>query len=245
MTGFINFQAGGMGVEEDGSNGPEQGVAMRSNGMLEGNYFITIAGNIGVGKTTLTRLVTGRLGWQPVFEAFEENPFLADFYADMRTWGFHSQVFFLSQRLKQHHFLLEHTHSIVQDRSLYEDAEVFARNLFLQGVLSQREWGTYYDLYRTILRVIASPNLLVYLRASTPVLLERIARRGRDYEVRISGEYIDQLNRRYEEWIAGFSLCPTLTIETDALDYVHYEEHLEVILQKISEKLAGKDTIAL
>jgi deoxyadenosine/deoxycytidine kinase len=218
---------------------------MQTNGTSGVNYFITIAGNIGVGKTTLTNLITHKLGWQPVFEAFDENPFLADFYQDMKVWGFHSQIFFLSQRLKQHHFLMEHTSSIVQDRSLYEDAEVFARNLFLQGVLSQREWETYYDLYRTILRVIASPNLLVYLKASPPVLLERIAQRGRDYEKSISKEYITRLNMRYDEWMAGFKLCPTLTIETDALDYVHYEEHLDLILEKISQKLHGKDIISL
>lgn len=218
---------------------------MENNSTQVDNFFIIIAGNIGVGKTTLTNLLSQRLGWQPVLEAFGENPFLADFYADMPRWSFHSQIFFLSQRLKQHHFLLQRTTSIVQDRSLYEDAEVFARNLYLQNTLSEKEWQTYYDLYKTIARVIAPPNLLVYLKATPTILLKRIALRGRDYERSISEAYITQLNTRYDEWIADFKMCPILTIETDSLDYVLYEEHLDQIYQKISQKLHGQDFISL
>jgi deoxyadenosine/deoxycytidine kinase len=215
------------------------------NTPTEGTYYIAIAGNIGVGKTTLTNMLCEKLGWQPVFEAFNENPFLADFYEDMPRWGFHSQVFFLSQRLKQHHFLLRRNGSIVQDRSIYEDAEVFAKSLYLQGTLAENEWQTYFDLYKTIARVIAPPNLVVFLQASIPTLLKRIALRGRDYELSISREYLERLNERYEDWIANFKVCPTLTIETDALDYVQYEEHLDLILQKINERLHGKDILSL
>jgi deoxyadenosine/deoxycytidine kinase len=216
--------------------------AVNSNGVT---YYIAIAGNIGVGKTTLTNMLSERLDWQPVFEAFEENPFLADFYEDMPRWSFHSQIFFLSQRLKQHHFLLQRVGSIVQDRSIYEDAEVFAKNLYLQGILSDSEWKAYYDLYRTITRVVTPPNLLVYLRATTITLRQRIAMRDRDYERGIAEDYINLLNERYDDWIASFKLCPTLTIETDSLDYVKYEEHLDLILSKINEKLHGKDSIVL
>ena len=203
------------------------------------SYYIVIAGNIGVGKTTLTELLSKRLDWAPMFETFQENPFLADFYDDMPRWAFHSQVFFLSQRLKQHHFLLQRNGSIVQDRSIYEDAEVFARNLYLQGNLSSKEWQAYEDLYRAIVRVLAPPNLLVYLQASPTTLLARIAQRGRDYERTISETYIAQLNGCYDDWINNFKLCPTLTIQTDALDYVRYEDHLELILGRISQYLHG------
>jgi deoxyadenosine/deoxycytidine kinase len=209
------------------------------------SYYIVIAGNIGVGKTTLTDLLSKRLSWEPMFEAFKENPFLADFYDDMPRWAFHSQVFFLSQRLKQHHFLLRRNGSIVQDRCIYEDAEVFARNLHLQGSLSEKEWEAYEDLYRAIVRVLAPPNLLVYLQASPPTLLARIAQRGREYERTISESYIAQLNGCYEDWIDHFKLCPTLTIQTDGLDYVRYEDHLDLIIDRISERLHGKDCMAI
>jgi deoxyadenosine/deoxycytidine kinase len=205
----------------------------------EVSYYIVIAGNIGVGKTTLTELLSQRLGWEPMYETFQENPFLADFYDDMPRWAFHSQVFFLSQRLKQHHFLLQRNGSIVQDRSIYEDAEVFARNLHLQGSLGNKEWQAYEDLYRAIVRVLAPPNLLVYLQASPATLLSRIAHRGRDYESTISEAYITQLNDCYDDWIENFKLCPTLTIQTDALDYVRYEDHLDQILERISQHLHG------
>ena len=209
------------------------------------NYYIAIAGNIGVGKTTLTNMLSDRLGWQPILEAFEENPFLADFYKDMPRWGFHSQIFFLTQRLKQHHFLTQRVGSIVQDRSIYEDAEIFARNLHIQGNLADHEWNTYYDLYRTITRVIAPPNLMVYLKANNDTLLQRINHRGRDYEQGISIDYLGHLNDRYNEWITNFKLCPTLIIETDPLDFVLHQEHLDLILNMIDQKLAGQDLIAI
>lgn len=209
------------------------------------SYFITIAGNIGVGKSTLVELLSQRLGWEPVFEAVAENPYLADFYEDMNRWSFQSQVFFLSKRLQQHHRLLERSGSIIQDRSVYEDAEIFARNLYVQGSLSDRDWACYYDLYQTMAMMLRPPHLTVYLQASVPTLRRRITQRGRDYEQSIADDYLARLNKLYEDWTSAFTLSPVLTINTDNLDYVQYDEHLDQIIETINHRLAGKDFIAL
>lgn len=208
-------------------------------------YFITIAGNIGVGKSTLTTLLAEELGWEPYFEAVEENPYLADFYQDMARWSFHSQVFFLSRRLQQHHQLLQRPHSVIQDRSVYEDAEIFARNLYRQGRLGERDWQNYLELYRTLCVLLRPPHLVVYLRASVPTLLRRIASRGRGYEQSIAPTYLAQLNELYDDWAARFTLCPVLTVDTDNLDYVHRDADLGKITQKIQDRLHGKDYLAL
>jgi deoxyadenosine/deoxycytidine kinase len=209
------------------------------------HYFITIAGNIGVGKSTLVELLTQKQGWEPVYEAVAENPYLADFYDDMRRWSFHSQVFFLSRRLQQHHALMTRANSVLQDRSVYEDAEIFARNLHLQGNMSDRDWAAYYDLFRTLTTLLPAPDLVIYLRASVPVLQRRIAQRGRDYERRISAEYLAQLNTLYDDWVNRFALSPVLTIETDHLNYVRYDAHLDLIWTAIENRLHGKDTLTL
>ena len=210
---------------------------------LTTKYFVAIAGNIGVGKSTLTALLTVRLGWEPVYEAVDENPYLADFYADMPRWSFHSQTFFLARRLQQHFDLLQHGQSVVQDRSVYEDAEVFARNLYLQGHLSERDWQTYYDLFRTLTMLLQPPNLVVYLKASVPALLARIAQRGRDYEQGMAPAYLARLNDLYEQWIAGFTLCPILVVETDHLNYVQHEAHLSLVAQRVQDRLHGRETL--
>jgi deoxyadenosine/deoxycytidine kinase len=209
------------------------------------HYFVAVAGNIGVGKSSLTRRVADKLGWHPCQEAFEENPYLADFYQDMPRWSFHSQAFFLSRRLQQHHALLEREGSVIQDRSVYEDAEVFACNLFNQGHMTNRDWHTYWELYRTLCMLLKPPNLVVYLRASVSTLLRRIDQRGRPYERAISPEYLEQLNQLYERWVDRFTLCPVLTVETDALDYVQHDAHLDQIIQRIHDRLYGKETLAL
>lgn len=207
--------------------------------------FIAIAGNVGVGKSTLTGMLAERLGWEPFFEAVDENPYLADFYADMRSWSFHSQIFFLSRRLRHHRQLLDHPKSVVQDRSVYEDAEVFACNLYLQGDMHERDYRSYRELYEVLTSFLPPPDLVVYLRASVATLETRIAKRGRDYEKGMSTEYLQRLNELYERWIDGFTLCPVLTVPADRLDFVANDSHLTLITEKIVERLQGREVVIL
>jgi len=206
--------------------------------------FVAVAGNVGVGKSSLTGLLAERLGWEPFFEAVDDNPYLADFYQDMRSWSFHSQVFFLSRRLRHHHELLSRPHSVIQDRSVYEDAEVFARNLYEQGSMDDRDYGSYRELYEILCALLPPPDLVIYLRADVPTLRERIRQRGREYEQSIEPAYLVRLNRLYDAWMQGFSLCPVLTIETDNLDFVRQPQHLSLVLTAVADRLAGKATIA-
>ncbi len=206
--------------------------------------FIAVAGNIGVGKSTLVRLLCQRLNWEPFYEPEAENPYLADFYQDMGAWAFQSQVFFLARRLRLHRHLILCPISAVQDRSVYEDAEIFAANLYRQGIMQERDYHTYRDLYQVLVEFLPPPDLLIYLRASAPRLLERIALRGRGYEREISVSYLDQLNALYECWIADFSLCPVLTVPADNLDYVAHPAHLDLIVSKVQEKLTGKEEVS-
>jgi deoxyadenosine/deoxycytidine kinase len=205
--------------------------------------FVAVAGNIGVGKSTLVAKLCRRLGWQPFYEPVVENPYLADFYADMHTWAFHSQVFFLTRRLRSHVELSQFPDSVVQDRSVYEDAEIFAQNLFLQGHIQPRDYQTYRELYETAVQLLPPPDLLIYLRASVPTLLDRISHRGRDYERSISPEYLQSLNDLYEAWISDFVLCLVLTIPSDDLDYVAHSGHLNLVVKKIQDKLTGKEEV--
>lgn len=205
--------------------------------------YIVVAGNIGVGKSTLVRLLSQEMGWDPFYEPVTESPYLSDFYQAMDTWGFHSQVFFLAHRLQIQHAILMHPTSVIQDRSIYEDAEVFAMNLYLQGHLSQRDHETYRTLYQALHDLLPPPDLVIYLRASVSTLLHRILQRSREYELSISSEYLQSLNDLYGEWIAHFTLCPVLTVPADDLDYVAHPRHLQLILQKVQEKLTGKDEV--
>ncbi len=205
--------------------------------------FVAVAGNIGVGKSTLVTMLCQKLGWQPFYEPVAENPYLADFYADMQTWAFHSQIFFLTHRLRMHRQLLDHPTSLIQDRTVYEDAEVFADNLYRQGLIHTRDYRTYHELYEVVTEFLPPPDLVVYLRASVPTLFSRISSRGRDFERQITAEYLGQLNDLYERWIAGFSLCPVLTVPSDDLDYVANPSHLELIASKVQEKLTGKEEV--
>lgn len=207
--------------------------------------FVAVAGNIGVGKSTLTSMLAERLQWEPFFEAVDDNPYLADFYQDMPAWAFHSQIFFLARRLRHHHELLSRPHPVIQDRSVYEDAEVFARNLYEQGAMAERDYRLYRELYETMCRVLPPPDLVIYLQADVPTLLARIAKRGRDFERDIDPGYLQQLNHYYDAWIAHFDLCPVLTIKASSLDFVEHERHLHMILSAVQQKLAGKDILVL
>jgi deoxyadenosine/deoxycytidine kinase len=205
--------------------------------------YVAVAGNIGAGKSTLVALLCEKLGWQPFYEPVAENPYLADFYADMQAWAFHSQIFFLTHRLRMHRQLLDHPTSVIQDRTVYEDAEIFANNLYQQAKIHPRDYETYQELYQVLTEFLPPPDLVVYLRASVSTLHARISNRGRDFERQISRKYLQQLNQLYEHWIAGFSLCPVLTVPSDDLDYVANSSHLEMIATKVQEKLTGKEEV--
>lgn len=204
---------------------------------------VIVAGNIGVGKTSLVSLLAAKLDWEPFFEPEASNPYLSDFYNDMSGWAFHSQIYFLSRRLKSHHEISRFNRTVLQDRSVYEDAEIFARNLHLQGYINQRDFLTYCELFQTTLELLPPPDLVIYLRASVPVLIKRIKHRGRDYEKNIAPEYLDELNQLYERWISDFTLCPVLTIPADNMDYVEKTAHLDLIISKVQEKLTGKEIV--
>ena len=205
--------------------------------------FVAVAGNISVGKSTLVELLAERMDWTPFFEPQSQNPYLADFYLDMHEWSFQSQIFFLSRRLRAHRDISNHPGPAVQDRSVYEDAEIFAQNLFLERNMSDRDYQTYCDLYEVLTRFLPPPDLVVYLRASVSTLVERISMRGRDYEKGIQPEYLSRLNDLYEEWTESFSLCPVLTMPADDLNYVLNDAHLDLIISKIQSKLSGKEEV--
>ncbi|HAE22498.1 MAG TPA: deoxynucleoside kinase [Spirochaetaceae bacterium] len=199
--------------------------------------YLVLAGNIGAGKSTLVGLLADKLGFRPYYEPVAENPYLKDFYADMERWAFHSQTYFLSHRVRSHRALMDDPWSVVQDRSLYEDAEVFARNLYERGSMSARDWDSYRELYRTLTTLLPPPDLVVYIRASVPTLKKRIALRGRGFEADIPDEYLEGLNRLYEDWINGFSLAPVLVIPGDRMDFVEESRDLKAIIRSIEQRL--------
>ncbi|HET7089962.1 MAG TPA: deoxynucleoside kinase [Anaerolineae bacterium] len=208
-------------------------------------HFVAIAGNVGAGKSSLVGLLADKLGWTPFYEAVDENPYLSDFYRDMRTWSFHSQVFFLSKRLRHHRRLLDHPSSVLQDRSVYEDAEIFAKNLYRQGNMDERDYGVYRELYEVLTLYLPPPDLVVYLQASVPTLLKRIAQRGREYERGISADYLASLNELYEDWIAGFTLCPVLSVPSDDLDFVNHDAHLALVASMIKDRLSSAPVVSM
>ncbi|MGC8876921.1 deoxynucleoside kinase [Thermus sp.] len=195
--------------------------------------YVAIAGNIGSGKSTLTALLAEAFGFRPVYEAVSENPYLEDFYRNMAVYAFHSQVFFLARRVRQHLLEVNGQDRVVQDRTLYEDAFVFARHLHREGYLSERDWRTYLDLFQSLAPALRKPDLLLYLRASLPTLKRRIAKRGRPFEREIPDRYLLGLNRLYEELVAGWDLSPVYVVEADRVDFVEREEDREALLEAL------------
>jgi deoxyadenosine/deoxycytidine kinase len=206
--------------------------------------LILVAGNIGTGKTSLTERIGNRLGWLTAFESVADNPYLPDFYADMRAWSFHLQIYFLGHRAQQHLDLAADPRSAILDRSIYEDAHIFARALNHMGNLNERDYQAYKRLFDLVVKGLPSPDLLIYLRAPVPVLMERIHKRARNIETGISQGYLELLDSFYEDWMRTFDLCPVLTIHTDDLDFVHRPRHLDVVVGRIQEKLSGKEEIS-
>jgi deoxyadenosine/deoxycytidine kinase len=205
--------------------------------------FILVAGNIGVGKTSLAERVGARLGWITGFESVADNPYLADFYADMRQWSFHLQVFFLGHRAQQHLALAHHPQSAIADRSIYEDAYIFARVLHHMGNLNERDYQAYRTVFDLIVENLPRPDLLLYLTAPVPALLDRIRQRGRPIEAGINTDYLNLLDSLYREWLSGFDLCPVLTIRTQQLDFVHHAGHLDTVIERIEAKLSGREEV--
>jgi deoxyadenosine/deoxycytidine kinase len=205
--------------------------------------FLLVAGNIGSGKTSLTERLGVRLGWQTGFESVADNPYLPDFYLDMRQWSFHLQVYFLGHRAQQHRSLAEHPLSAISDRSIYEDAYIFARALYHLGNLSERDLQAYRTVFDEVVNGLPKPDLLLYLRAPVPLLMERIQRRGRAIESGITAEYLALLDSFYEEWMQTFDLCPILTIRTEDLDFVNKPHHLDIVMERIQQKLAGREDV--
>lgn len=205
--------------------------------MNDRKYFIAVAGNIGAGKSTLTQLLGDALDWQPFYEANTENPYLADFYTDMRQWSFHSQVFFLGKRLEHHRQLLDHPRTAIQDRTVYEDAEIFARNLYQQGHMSDRDYDAYRSLYQAVSAFLPPPDLIIYLQSSVETLQNRIHQRGRDYERNISPDYLLQLNRLYDSWIEGWQASPVLYVNMNETDFRQNTADLDRIKAEVKARL--------
>ncbi|MBE9525304.1 MAG: deoxynucleoside kinase, partial [Chloroflexi bacterium] len=193
--------------------------------------LVLVAGNIGAGKTSLAERLGGRLGWRTAFESVADNPYLPDFYADMARWSFHLQVFFLGHRAEQHLELSNDTQSAIADRSIYEDAYIFARALHHLGNLSERDFLAYRRVFDMVTASLPAPDLLIYLKASVPVLTERIRRRGREMESGITSDYLSLLESFYDDWMNTFDVCPVLTIRSDNLDFVHKKQHLDIVVQ--------------
>jgi deoxyadenosine/deoxycytidine kinase len=207
--------------------------------------IIVVAGNIGAGKTSLTERIGARMGWLTSYESVADNPYLPDFYADMKTWSFHLQVYFLGHRADQYLQIANASRSALLDRSIYEDAYIFARALHHMGNLSERDYMAYRRLFDVVVNGLPAPDLLIYLKAPVEVLMERIHKRARGMETGISAEYLTLLDSFYDDWLKAFDLCPVMTIRTDNLDYVNQSSALDIVTKRITDKLAGKEVIEL
>ena len=199
--------------------------------------FVSVAGNIGSGKSSLTHLIAKEFNWKPYYEKVNNNPYLSDFYSDMNRWSFNLQVFFLSHRFRTHKEILEKKYSVIQDRSIYEDVEIFARNLFLMGKMNKRDYDNYRKLFKEMTSFLKPPDLLIYLRSSLPKLIRHIKIRGREFEKNIDHDYLSRLNNSYEEWIKSYKAGKCLIIESDDMDFVNREKDFKKIIKLIKENL--------
>ncbi len=206
-------------------------------------HLVLVAGNIGTGKTSITERVGARLGWQTSYESVADNPYLPDFYGNMAEWSFHLQIFFLGHRAEQHLALARSTQSAIADRSIYEDAHIFARVLRHMNNINERDFQAYRTLYDLVVSNLPRPDLLLYLQAPVPVLMERIRQRGRAMEGSITADYLSLLDAFYNEWLDSFDLCPVLTIHSADLNFVKNPHHLDIVVNRIREKLIGKEKL--
>ena len=200
---------------------------------------IAVAGNIGVGKTTLTGLLAKNFNWEPHYESVDNNPYLDDFYTDMQRWAFNLQVYFLNSRFGQLKEFQESGKNIIQDRTIYEDAHIFAPNLHAMGLMTSRDFDNYLSLFKLMSSFVNPPDLLIYLRASVPTLVKQIQSRGRDYESSIRIDYLTRLNERYEAWISEYTSGKLLIIDTDDLDFSKNQEDLGFVVDKVNAELHG------
>jgi len=199
---------------------------------------IAIAGNIGSGKTTLTRMLAHRYGWTPRYEPVDNNPYLADFYADMERWAFNTQIYFLNKRFREVVEISRSDQTIIQDRTIFEDARIFAPNLHDQGKLSDRDFDNYTDLFDLMISLVKLPDLMIYIRSSIPTLVEQIQKRGRDFEQSIRIDYLEGLSRRYEEWIATYE-GPLIIVDGDNIKFGNNEADFRKVTDMIDAKLYG------
>jgi deoxyadenosine/deoxycytidine kinase len=200
---------------------------------------IAIVGNIGAGKTTLTELLAKNYGFEPLFEAADNNPYLEDFYSDMKRWSFNLQIYFLNSRFRQIMDIQEGKKNIIQDRTIYEDAYIFAENLHDMGLMTTRDYDNYKAIFENITSFIKPPDLLVYLKASVPTLVNNIQRRGREYEIGIRLDYLSKLNEKYQKWIGGYKLGKLLILDKDKLDFANNTEDMATIVEKIEREING------
>ena len=199
---------------------------------------IAVAGNIGSGKTTLTKMLAAHYGWTPKFESVDFNPYLADFYEDMERWSFNLQIYFLNKRFQDVVEIAKHSEVIIQDRTIYEDARIFAPNLHAMGLMSTRDFESYTDLFDLMMSLVNPPDLLIYLRSSIPNLIAQIQKRGREYERSIRIDYITGLNQRYEDWIKDYK-SRLLVIDVDNIKFENKPEDFQFITDKIDAELYG------
>ena len=200
---------------------------------------IAVAGNIGAGKTTLTKLLAKHYGWTPNFEDVDYNPYLNDFYEDMQRWSFNLQIYFLNSRFNQILEIRKSDKTIIQDRTIYEDAYIFAPNLHSMGLMSSRDFDNYFSLFKLMTSVVQAPDLLIYLRASVPTLVRQIQQRGRKYESSIRIDYLTRLNERYEAWASEYDCGKLLIIDVDNIDFANRPEDLSTVIDKIDAEIHG------